>query len=113
MILARDRCALLFALVFPTVVTWVYFVLLAKSPAAWQQAAYGVGKVIQFGFPLAWVLLIERQRVLFHGPTRRDIWIGGLSGAVVLLATFGLFHGWLKPAGHFGAAASAVREKVG
>lgn len=102
-----------FAIVFPTVVTWVYFILLAKSPAAWQQTAYGIGKVIQFGFPLMWVWLVQRQPPKVHRPSRRDAWIGGLSGAVILVATVTLFHGWLKPAGHFSAAAGAVREKVG
>lgn len=106
------RFAVVFALVFPTVLTWVYFVLMAKSPAAWQQAAYGIGKTVQFAFPLLWVLVVQQQQVRFHGPRPRDVAIGGSSGAVILLATIGLYYGWMKPAGYFSAAASAVRDKV-
>jgi len=36
-----DLPAIVFAISLPTVVTLVYFVLLAKAPAAFQQAAYG------------------------------------------------------------------------
>lgn len=41
-------------LVLPSVVTWVYFGLLHGSPPLLQQAAYGLGKSLQFVLP-AWV----------------------------------------------------------
>lgn len=43
-------------LVLPSLVTWVYFTLLHGSDPAWQQAAYSVGKSLQFALPLgvAW-----------------------------------------------------------
>lgn len=53
---------LIVALVFPTLVTWVYFVALAESAPILQQMAYGIGKVLQFSLPavavwLGWVRL--------------------------------------------------------
>lgn len=50
--------AIIFAMVFPTILTWVYFVSLSHSPAAVQQGTYGVGKFIQFSFPLLATLLL-------------------------------------------------------
>ena len=41
-----DRPAVAFAIALPTVVTLVYFVLLAKAPAAMQQTAYAIGKTL-------------------------------------------------------------------
>ena len=43
--------AVIFAMVFPTVVTLVYFQLLANSDSRLQQVAYGIGKTLQFLFP--------------------------------------------------------------
>ena len=48
--------ALCFALVFPTLLTWVYFSWLKSSPPWIQQTAYGVLKTIQFLFPIVWFL---------------------------------------------------------
>lgn len=55
--------AVAFAILLPTFVTWVYFHLLADSDERLQQRAYSIGKVIQFAFPLVWVLLFLRQSV--------------------------------------------------
>jgi membrane protease YdiL (CAAX protease family) len=48
--------ALVIGLVFPSLVTWVYFDLLHGSAPAVQQLAYTVGKTLQFALPLfvAW-----------------------------------------------------------
>ncbi len=50
-----QQLAVAFALVFPTVLTVAYFVLLAGYPSGVQQAVYAVGKTVQFVFPLVWV----------------------------------------------------------
>ena len=42
-----DIFVLWFAMFFPTVVTYVYFNLMADSAASWQQSAYGIGKTLQ------------------------------------------------------------------
>jgi len=55
------------AIVLPSLVTWAYFHLLADSDVALQQGTYMVGKVIQFGFPLFWVLVVLRKAVWSAG----------------------------------------------
>jgi membrane protease YdiL (CAAX protease family) len=56
--------ALLFAMIFPTVAAWSYFLGLAHSTPGvnpWQQAAYVIGKVVQFSFPLAFLVFLGRR----------------------------------------------------
>jgi len=107
-----DWAAVLFALVFPAVLTWVYFVALGGAAAGVQQAAYGVGKVIQFGFPLVWVLAVRRGRLRWQGPGRAGVGAGLAFGAAVLVAMLVVYHAWLGPAGALQAAAGPVRQKL-
>jgi membrane protease YdiL (CAAX protease family) len=56
--------ALLFAMIFPTVAAWSYFLGLAGRGSVvnpWQQAAYVIGKVVQFSFPLAFLVFLGRR----------------------------------------------------
>jgi membrane protease YdiL (CAAX protease family) len=55
--------ATLFAIGFPTLVTLVYFKWLADEPGAAQQMAYGIGKFLQFAFPIVWVWIFFRYRI--------------------------------------------------
>ena len=108
----RDALVVLVALVFPTLITWVYFVLLADHSPGVQQAAYGVSKVLQFGFPLFWVVVICRERVRLSWPNRAGLAEGAVFGAVVFTAILLLYHFWLEPGGYLDKAAEEVRGKV-
>lgn len=53
---------LLFAMTFPTLAAWSYFLALVSSSDgvnAWQQAAYVFGKIIQFGLPLVFLMFLR------------------------------------------------------
>jgi hypothetical protein len=63
--------AILFAIVFPSIVTLLYFVVLADQPAPIQQATYSVLKVIQFAFPVVWVFVIVGKKFRWSGPRRK------------------------------------------
>jgi uncharacterized protein len=106
--------ALAFAMVFPTVLTVAYFVLLAGSRPGVQQSVYTVGKIIQFAFPAVWMFLVLRERVSWRPLNTRGLWMGIGFGAVVLLAMVGLYALWLKPSGHLqgltGQAIAKVRD---
>ncbi len=106
-----DAYALVFALVFPTLVTWVYFVLLAGRGTT-MQVAYGLGKGIQFAFPLVWVLAVQRRRLRIGLPPKagllESVAFGGLIFAAILL----MYHTWLKPFGFLAAAAVEVTAKI-
>jgi hypothetical protein len=105
--------AMLFALVYPTILTWLYFIALAKSPAWLQQGTYGIGKVIQFAFPLAFVLLIRKERLSFRAPSRSGLLLGIGFGLAVFGMMLALYYFWLKPGGFFtGQVAKEVHAKL-
>jgi len=123
--LKREWSALVFAMVFPTVMTWLYFVVLAQPvsltaieershPSAnpWAQAAYATGKVIQFSFPLLYLFLVEPTSLQLSRPHFKGmslgIGFGLLVGAgMIVLYRIGL-HNWLAGTG----AATMIRLKI-
>ena len=107
-----DVVALLFALTFPTLMTWVYFIGLTESPAGLQLAASGIGKVIQFGFPVFWVVVMQRQRLTRPRFQRDGLLIGGLFGLVIMATMFVAYFFWLKDNADFAAGTEQVRDKV-
>ena len=110
-----DLCVVGFALFLPSVVTLLYFVILATWPTAAQQTAYAIGKGIQFALPLVWVLAVQRAGLRFKPPGRAALIEGGLFGLLVLALMMVLYHGWLKPLGYLGPqspVAGAVVDKV-
>ena len=107
-----DRAAIVFALTFPSFVTWVYFILLAESAAAPQLAAKAIGMVIQIGFPLFWFVCVQKQPLSWSRPKQDGLLIGGLLGLAIVAAMFGAYHLWLKPSGAFDSAAPSIIEKV-
>ena len=110
-----DLCVVVFALFLPSVVTWLYFVVLSAWPAAAQQTAFAIGKGIQFCLPLVWVLAVQRAGLRFKRPGRAGLIEGGLFGLLVLAVMTALFHGLLKPVGILGPegpATAAILDKV-
>ena len=107
----RDAVSLTLALFLPTLVTWVYFIWLADEPAVWQQTAYVLGKLVQFGFPLFWYLQVQRERLKLTLPQKGD-WIeGGGLGLVIVAAMLGLHFAWFRK--HLpDEVVEAIRNKV-
>ena len=103
---------LLVALALPSFVTVVYFVLLADAAAAVQQAAYVVGKAIQFALPVVWIVLIRKHRPRWKAPTAGDLAQGAGFGCLVLVVMLTLYHLWLKPSGFFESSGAAITAKV-
>ncbi|HEV3417623.1 MAG TPA: CPBP family intramembrane glutamic endopeptidase, partial [Pirellulales bacterium] len=129
----------LFALAFPTCFTWVYFVALENSAPWAQQAAWLIGKGIQFAFPLAWVFLetirkppAERgtvpvfsadsekgdsprrflQRLRWPAPTGRGMMLGLGLGAVVAGIMLAGYFGGLAHSDFFAHASDVLRNKL-
>lgn len=108
----RDVAAVGFALAFPTLLTLVYFILLAGSAAWMQLAAKSIGIVVQVGFPIYWVVCVQKQRLSRPPVKIKGLVIGGGLGVVIVAAMFAAYHLWLKPSGEFDAAAAEIRDKV-
>jgi membrane protease YdiL (CAAX protease family) len=90
----RDLAALAFAMTFPVLMAWIYFVVLAGgseevNPAV--PAAYSVGKVVQFLFPAVYVWLTARDWLRPRAPTRDGLLLGLGFGLMVAACTFALY----------------------
>jgi membrane protease YdiL (CAAX protease family) len=102
---------LILGLVIPTAITWVYFVWLADAPPSRQQAAFGLGKGMQF-LLLAFVLYgwmgSELKRSLGRWKEiRLSYWlVGAASGMLIGGSIFAAYLWLLLPWG----AMESVRE---
>ncbi len=110
--LQNTRAAIVFAITYPTVLTWVYFIALANESSAVQQTAYTVGKLIQFGFPLVWTWLYRRRSLGLPQPRLAGVVEGLAFGAVVAGGMLLAYHFWLKPADIFSAATEPLVAKL-
>ena len=92
---ATDWTILIVSLVLPTGVTWLYFVALDGASAVLQQAAYGIGKTIQFALPAVWICGVQQGGRNFRMKTLRAprLWsllAGALFGLMIGTAMIAL-----------------------
>jgi membrane protease YdiL (CAAX protease family) len=100
---------LLFAMLFPSLATYLYFVAFAGHPA--MRIVFATGKIAQFALPVVWWLAVERRMPrLFAGGTRgagTGLALGALIAAATLVAyRVASTSGWLA------GAPEAIRAKV-
>lgn len=127
-----------FALLFPSVVTWIYFVLMASAGKGVQGLTYSGLKCVQFLFPVVWAMFALGQRNVVgsifsvgssgdraNGPgpslgTKKRATLS-VTNAIVAGIVFGLavagggwlvYRGWLSESTAFMAAAEKIRAKV-
>jgi membrane protease YdiL (CAAX protease family) len=90
----RDWLALSFAMTLPAVMTFFEFVVLGghmhESNLA-LQIAFGAGKLVQFSFPIIFVVICQRARLRHLAPTWRGLWMGVGFGLVTSAAIWVLY----------------------
>ncbi|MFW6125400.1 MAG: type II CAAX prenyl endopeptidase Rce1 family protein, partial [Pirellulales bacterium] len=96
----------------PSTATLLYFVALWDFSPSVQQSACVATKLVQFGFPVVWLLLVERRQPRPPARWRSGIGEGVGAGALVLAGSLALYHLWLGPAGVFDGPTAAMREKL-
>jgi membrane protease YdiL (CAAX protease family) len=109
---------LAFALLFPSVSAWAYFV--ALSPAAdsdrranpLMQAVVAGCKVIQFSLPVLWLSVADRAALRPRRPSWRGVPAGVAFGATIATLALALYFGRLAGSSLFRGAAEQVRSKV-
>ncbi len=105
------RSALLFACLFPTFATWLYFIRL--SGTEWATPAYAATKVIQFAFPVVWLLLMgEGPKTPRKAGTGKGLLLGLVSGAVFVAAALAFWRPILDASPAFERAPAAVSAKI-
>src|SRR5262245_59046500 len=100
------------ALLFPLLVTFVYFILLHGYPSRIQQTSYTIGKGLQFVFPAVWCLLVLREPRRLPVHSYRGVAAGLGFGLLVAVSAWILFAYVLQPQGLFTEASKAVQEKM-
>jgi len=103
------QAALLFAMLFPSLATWLYFVVFAGSPA--MRVVFAVGKAAQFAFPLVWNLLVEKRRPRFFAGGTRGLGAGLALGALLAGAIL-IAYSVAMTSGILAGAPEAIRAKV-
>jgi hypothetical protein len=87
---------MLCALTYPSALTFLYFVLLAAFSAGVQQTAYGVGKLVQFGFPAVYVWMVLREQPRWSLLSAKGISPSLVFGVLVSAAMLLLYEFWLS-----------------
>ncbi|MEQ1904282.1 MAG: CPBP family intramembrane glutamic endopeptidase [Pirellulaceae bacterium] len=108
----KQWAVVVIAIGFPSLVTLAYFVWLAGKPSAWQQVAFAIGKVLQFGFPVFWVFVVLGRRPKIRRPDAAGLVMGLLFGGLVAVAMFALAIFWLRPAGLLDQPIEMMRQKL-
>lgn len=107
--------ALLFAMTFPTVAAWSYFLALAGQGGKvnpYQQTAYLVGKIVQFAFPLIFLALVERRRLMLTRPSRNGMAIGLSFGLFVAALMLGVYFAGLRGSAILAKTPVQLRHKL-
>lgn len=102
--------ALAFTMSFPSLATWCWFVLLSGAESA--KLVFAVSKVVQFAFPVFWVLAVARTPIRWIRPSPAGLGIGVLFGMAVVVAMLGLYYGGLRDGPLLQSAPAEIAEKL-
>lgn len=108
---------LVFALVFPSLMTWLYFVALARPGEAKQanlamQIIYAAGKTLQFSLPVLAVLVFERRWPRPARPHFRGLAFGLGFGLLVGAAMQALYYGFFRGSARFQSTPEKLQAKL-
>lgn len=108
----RDSLVLVFTLLYPTVLTWLYFVCGKGLSPDVSKLCYVVGKSIQFAFPVLFVALVLKERWLVRRFNSRGLLVGGLFGLAVAALIFFFGRHCMTSAGSFAPLFERLRAEL-
>lgn len=103
---------LVFAIAFPTILTWAYFVFAGRYSSGTQQSVYLIAKIVQFSFPAVWTLFVLREPLRTARPTASGILLGIVFGISVVATGMAVFDFVLRDTAMFTEAAMLIRRKI-
>jgi uncharacterized protein len=109
----RDVPALIFAMTFPTLMAWLYFMVLPSGAAQSNPVlivVFSLSKVIQFAFPLVFVFLTDRRQLRPAPFSLRGMAPAVGFGLATAAAILGLYFLVLKSTGLFETTAEKVHQ---
>jgi membrane protease YdiL (CAAX protease family) len=109
---SRDLAAVVFALFLPSIITWIYFFQAESAAASTQLAIFNVVKVIQFAFPLVWVVAVQKERINLRPQHAKGVAYGLAFGLIVAAAIYALYFGFLRGTELFVAASDEMIAKL-
>jgi membrane protease YdiL (CAAX protease family) len=107
--------AVLFAMTFPTLAAWSYFLALAgqeDKANLWQQSAYVVGKIVQFAFPLVFLGAVERRFPRVSRPRFEGLGLGLGFGLLVVALMLGVYFGALRGSAMLQQTPERLQQKL-
>jgi uncharacterized protein len=113
----RDVPILAFALFFPVIMTWIYFVVMHQEDAADNlgfRLAYTLGKATQFLLPIVYVAAFDRARLRWDGfcPTAKGLGLGLGFGLLVAGAMLLLYFAALRDSPWLAAAPEKILSRL-
>jgi CAAX protease family protein len=94
-----DVLALIFTMGYPSLMSWLEFVLLRGASRDGNlaiQLTFWLGKALQFSFPIVYVWFRARDTIHIEGPNRRGMLVGIVFGLSVGAGILVLYFGWLR-----------------
>jgi membrane protease YdiL (CAAX protease family) len=101
-----------FAMSFPTLGTWLYFDFAGGYSEFAQKVTYAAFKIIQFAFPVVWVVLALREPLRTRRPTASGVVIGIVFAALVVAGGMAVFEFALSDRPIFSQAAVEIHDKI-
>jgi membrane protease YdiL (CAAX protease family) len=101
-----------FALIYPSIITWGYFDLAERFSMGAQQAIYLVVKSIQFAFPMLWVWFVLREPLRTGRVNAQGLLLGAAFSVCVVGAGWLLFDRVLRDMAVFTNASALIRNKI-
>ncbi len=108
----RNTLILAFALFFPSLLTWAYFILGERFQESFSKYIFVAGKTLQFAFPAFIAAFVLQTRWLVRRPNRRGLASGAIFGAVVGLLIFFIGAYLVKNPGSFKPLVDNLRAEL-
>jgi membrane protease YdiL (CAAX protease family) len=106
-----DVLALIFTMGYPSLMSWLEFVLLRGASRDGNlaiQLTFWLGKVVQFSFPIVYVWFRARNTIHIEPPNKRGMLVGIAFGLSVGAGALILYFGWLRSSPAFASTPRQV-----